>query len=113
MNKRDFLKGCAATLVGVAAAGSGLIEAPKIGLYGRSPLMDVLPDLTNAQLWYSQWAKDAMPVYSEAMSDTILFGIGGIEQTEEYPYVKAIDPKTMVYTPDPRRQAEKIELLGV
>lgn len=114
MNKRDFLRGCAATLVGAVAAGKGLIEAPRaaMGLYGRSPLMDALPDMQEINAWHAQWLKDVMPIYGEAINDMVMFGTSGIEQIEEYPYIKAIDITTLHYAPDPIREAEKRQMLG-
>lgn len=82
MNRRDLLRGIAATLT--VAACPTIVEAA----------VEALPE-TNWVTWFDQWQRDALDVLVQVWEDILLYGNGAYEHTNVYPYVRRIDPATL------------------
>lgn len=82
MNRRDLLKGVAATL-GVAACPS-IIEA----------VIQITPEAT-WQVWYDQWQKDIMSIMVKCWEDQIIYGTSAYKTCDVYPFIEHVDPSTL------------------
>lgn len=82
MNRRAFLKGCAAVAVASQVVPSLV----------TTPAMELLEDFEQLKASYEQWLKDTADIFSDCFSNTIIFGVGAIRQVEQYPYIESVDP---------------------
>lgn len=72
MNRRDFLKG----ILGTAAVAS---LTPTL-------MVEATPD----------WTEAIMPIYSDYITNVLLFGTGAIQSVDSFPFIRSI-PVSEIY----------------
>ena len=83
MNRRVFLTSLVASSAIAAcpaAVEAALIAAP----------------VTNWQAYFEQWMKDSADVLCKCWEDQIIYGVCAYAHTTIYPYVRRIDPATLL-----------------
>ena len=78
MNRRDFLKGLFGTAA-VAAIGvsAGLEEA-----------------------FTQDWQAALMPIWADYYSNVLIYGVGVIKTTDEFPFIRSIPPQEIYLIPE-------------
>jgi hypothetical protein len=89
MNRRDFL--------------TGLVAASGITIAGTMPVQ-LLEPIPIGPLSFDTWHQAFMKAYLDMYENLFLFGVGALEYTEEFPYVRSIHPKNMTIDFPPQNQ---------
>lgn len=88
MNKRTFLLGLSTTI------GAALTPAMVEVVVATTPAVDW-------KAYFNKWVDDWSQVYSDYISDMIIYGRGALRTINTYPYIERVDPMTVEYIPDP------------
>ncbi|HEX9613638.1 MAG TPA: hypothetical protein VGA05_08490 [Candidatus Bathyarchaeia archaeon] len=74
-SRRSFLKGFASALVAT----------------GALPTVKAIPIDTG--LIYDEWLAAVGPIYVTYTNNILVFGIGALQETQDFPYVRSVDPR--------------------
>ena len=73
-SRRSFLKGLAAALVAA--------NAMPLKVVGQLP----------GDLWYKEWLAAIAPIYSDYISNIMIWGVGALKEVDDFPYIRAVSP---------------------